>query len=188
MNEEFATRIIKLAAANHIFSVGEASGTVSHTAASRAMAHHSAVRDSLQICLDERFLATAALVDHAMMEFNCIDEPVQTAFQLAFSTQQDYLTFIRDEKNETELESMHGFLGFIMNGSSMGARTHDTDLLASGIIDWEAVGEGLVVDVSHCFLIAQGNTSREKPMTYSWVVTLVPCPTQLLGNTRVSDS
>lgn len=151
LDEEFVSRIIKLAAANHIFSVDEAAGLVSHTASSRAMIQHKAVRDSLRICLDERFLATAGLVDYAMAKFGHIDEPHETAFQLAFDTQQDYLTFIRAEENESELGSMHEFLGFVMNGSKMGARLHNMDLLASNVIDWEALGKGLVIDVSHMF-------------------------------------
>lgn len=157
LDEEFISRIIKLAAANHIFSVDEASGLVSHTTLSRAMMQHEAVRDSLRICLDERFLATAGLVDYAMTKFGHIDEPLETAFQLAFDTQQDYLTFIRAEENEPELDSMHGFLGFVMNGSKMGARLHDMDLLASNVVDWEALGEGLVIDVSHILYLCSSS-------------------------------
>lgn len=140
--------MIKLASSYHVFSVDEPLGLVLHTPPSRALVKHRAVRDSLKICLDERFLSTAGLVDHAMLKFGSIDEPTETAFNIAFNTSHDHLSFMRNPDNSEELSAMHGFLGFVMGGTNMGARNHDMDTLAGDTIDWEALGDGLVVDVS----------------------------------------
>ncbi|KPM36797.1 hypothetical protein AK830_g9769 [Neonectria ditissima] len=150
-NEEFVTRIIKLASSYHIFSVSQSTGMVSHTPASRALLQNQGVRDSLAICLDQGFLDTAGLVDYALLKYNCSDEPKQTAFNLAFGTDDDYLTFIWDPANKKYLNSMHGFLGFVMGGVNMGARNHDKNMLASDRFDWEALGDGLVVDMGGCY-------------------------------------
>lgn len=120
---------------------------ISHTPGSKALLQNQGVRDSLAICLDQGFLDTASLVDYAFLKNKCIDEPKQTAFNIAFGTNDDYLTFIWDPPNRNYLEAMHGMLGFLMGGVNMGARNHDKDLLARNQIDWEAIGDGLVVDV-----------------------------------------
>lgn len=147
-DKEFVSRIIKLASSYHIFSTSESTQMVSHTPASQALFQNQGVRDSLAICLDQGFLDTAGLVDSALLKHNCVDEPKKTAFNLAFNTNDDYLTFIWDPANRKYLGAMHGFLGFVMEGANMGARNHDKNLLAGDRIDWEALGHGLVVDVS----------------------------------------
>lgn len=145
INEEFATRIVKYACSYRIFQ--ECSGSVMHTALSRALAEHHQLHDCLSICLDEKFLAMTSMVYQAAMKYGRVSENNETAFNMAFGTNDDYFAFLRRPEEQQILRAMHGCLGYIMEHTNMGARNHDSSMLASEAIDWEGLGEGLVVDV-----------------------------------------
>lgn len=143
---DFLQRLVKFASSHYIFDLS--SGEVGHSSISQALSQHQAVQDALSICLDQRYLATAALVSEARKQYGPLQEHNQTAFNMAFGTEDDYLTFIHDPKHRDMLNHMHGHLGFVMSGSNMGGRHHDQEMLASPAIDWETLEDGLVVDVS----------------------------------------
>ncbi|RYP54800.1 hypothetical protein DL768_000528 [Monosporascus sp. mg162] len=115
-----------------------------------------------------------------MLRFESIDEPRETAFNIAFDTGDDFLAFMRSRENCGELRAMHGFLGFVMSGTNMGARNHDMDMLAGETVDWEALGEGLVVDMGGAYGHVCASIARKNPKL-RFIVQDLP---QIIGQAR----
>ncbi|EED12082.1 O-methyltransferase, putative [Talaromyces stipitatus ATCC 10500] len=166
LEEDMVSRIIKYACSYRIFrEIAAPDGNlVLHTAASRAFVLHDGLRNSLDICLDERFrdMASMLLINRSPREQTekqseeklGVDDGDSrgsnsglAAFNRAFQTDEKYHAYMRNPEHRSVLLAMNGFLDYVMGATNMGGRNHDMDMLANGAIDWDSLGEALVVDV-----------------------------------------
>lgn len=161
-------RVIRHASTFHIFTIDEDSKQVSHTAPSRAFLSKSSssdthpdipaytLQDTLNICLDLRFLNTAFQIGDALRQNKDIVEPNRTAFNMAFNTGLNYLEYMVDPENSALCETMLRHLTFVLSGHNMVTSHHDQDILANSISsstnndepDIPIPNEGKIVDVS----------------------------------------
>ena len=88
LDEDVVRRILRHATTNHIFDEVE-SGTIVHTAASRALAQVPLLQEWLQLACDDMWPATSRFVS-AMVNWPASEEPSQTAFNVAFGTRNSF--------------------------------------------------------------------------------------------------
>ncbi|KAF8247152.1 S-adenosyl-L-methionine-dependent methyltransferase [Wilcoxina mikolae CBS 423.85] len=114
--ETFVTRIIRYAATSHIFY------------------EHS--RDST----DEGF-AEAAKLNEAVDKYGDSEKPNETAFNVAFGTDEQYFTFLERPDQQRRQSKFADYMRFVS------ASYEGPSPLLDGSFDWGAIGDGVVVDI-----------------------------------------
>ncbi|KAK0609952.1 O-methyltransferase-domain-containing protein [Bombardia bombarda] len=199
LDEDILSRIIKYACSYRIFyeEAGDTGAVIiRHTAASHALLRHRGLRDTLSVCLDERFLTASSMaispplqrqpghsgciLQVGMTELSMIEDTTNlytieggssdrnnslylSAFNRAFQSDDNYLDYLHRPENSSLRSAVGGFLGYVMASTNMGVRDHNMDMLASGAVDWESMGEALVVDVGGGYGHASISIARKYP-------------------------
>lgn len=138
LEEDRLTRVLRYAMMNHIFHEPEL-GYVAHTAHSAVLARDKGMAALVGHCHEEVFPASAKLVE-ATETFGHSKSAINTGFNLAFDTELDAMGFIGKDPVRAA-RFAQAMLG--LSSSSGFSAAH----IANGF-DWQALGKGVVVDVS----------------------------------------
>lgn len=134
-------RIMRHAMTNRIFCEPR-EGFVAHTAASRVLLDDPTMKDWVGLCTSDFFPAAARTVD-AMIKWPGSQEPTQCGFSYAWDI--DVPMFVEIGKNPERAKRFGRAMQSLTGGAG-----YEVDYLVNGY-PWDALGDGLVVDVSFDF-------------------------------------
>ncbi|KAI5857804.1 O-methyltransferase-domain-containing protein [Tricharina praecox] len=147
LHEDFVTRIIRYATTSHIFKESRP-GWVIHTAASRAILEDHLLRSFLAINADEG-LSAAAKINEANDKYGHTGSRYETAFCVANGLEgEDMFGFMERPDQQWRKKRFAECMQYrAKNEESTSAVNKECDPLLNGSFDWDAIGEGLVVDI-----------------------------------------
>ncbi|KAF8242762.1 S-adenosyl-L-methionine-dependent methyltransferase, partial [Wilcoxina mikolae CBS 423.85] len=145
LSEDFVTRIIRYAMTSRIFEEPRP-GYVAHTAYSCALLENKLFRGMISHHANEVFECTVKFIK-AVDKYGDSGEPNETPFNIAFETDQILWSFYERPENEWRKQKFHDAMAFLTQQAELASGGNSADTLLEGGVDWEALGDGLVVDV-----------------------------------------
>ncbi|KAL8744572.1 MAG: hypothetical protein Q9184_007984 [Pyrenodesmia sp. 2 TL-2023] len=135
--EPIVRRLVRYAMTKHIFHEPR-KGVVTHSAASRLLAEDHQMNDWVAASTDELWQAASQTLN-ALVKYNASQEPHETGFALANGTDKSIYQFFSEHPDRARR------FGNAMVSYERGTGYDLRHLIDS--FDWEAVGNGTVVDV-----------------------------------------
>jgi len=145
LTEDFTNRIIRYAMTSYIFEEPRP-GFVAHTASSRVLLENKLFRGMVAHTANEVFECVVKITK-ALEKYGDSGEPNETPFNIAFGTDQTLWSFYERPENEWRKQNFHDAMKFLTEQAALASGGSSADNLLNGDVDWEAFGNGLVVDV-----------------------------------------